>query len=547
MDNFRKPKRSQPRSVDGFIRHTPTGRLSSNLDFKRPQSYRPTQTTEQSLDNFKRPDGFHASSVATAPPAVLQQPRHHQPLKETGRFAHLGKAEEKAKPKKKRTKKKIILRSLLVFLCLGVLTGGFLFAKGYLKIRHVFKGGAPGAVALQENVDPNMLKGEGDGRVNILIMGKGGPGHDGPDLTDTMLIASIDPINKEAALLSVPRDLYVKVPGFGSMKINAAYATAKYKVQNGKKIPDQAAKAEQAGLDNVQKVIADTLGIPIHYYVMIDFQAFSEAIDTVGGVSVDVQQQLYDPTMAWENNNNPLLAAKGLQQFNGKKALLYVRSRHGSARGDFDRTERQRQVILALKDKVLSLGTYSNPLKISQLLDAFGNHIQTNLSINDSMRLYNIGKAVGNDKVQSIGLADPPNNFVTTAAYDGQSVVVPRAGIYNYTEIQNYVRNTLKDGYIKKENPAILVLNGTYVSGLAVKKANELKTYGYNVLPPADAPTKNYNQTILVDLRGGEKKYTRRYLEQRYKVTAVGSLPDASIVPGSADFVIILGANETNN
>ncbi len=551
MDNLRRPKRHAPQPVDGIVRRgAKRGRshgTPNRVTFRRTQAYQPELSN--TLNDFKRPEGFHAirqpviqsggemmASQNVAVPAEglekLEEPKL-KPAKRRGFF------KRRHKDRKWSWKKRTLVGALSLVILLGA-TGGLLFMKGYLNARRIFNGSAAGAPALQQNVDPTLLKGEGDGRVNILLLGKGGPGHDGPDLTDTILVASIDPLHHEAALVSIPRDLYVKVPNFGWMKINAAYANAKYSAQAHKK---SAKDAEAAGLSTIQTAIQQTLGIPIHYYTMVDFEAFRKAIDTVGGVDINVTDTLYDPTVAWENNNNPLIAAKGMQHMDGKKALLYARSRHGSVRGDFDRAERQRQILVALKDKVFTLGTYGNPLKINQLIDAFGDHVESNLSTNEVMRLYTIGKQIDSSKVASVGLADPPNNYVTTSFVDGQSVVIPRAGQGNYTEIQSYIRNTLKDGYIRDENPNIMILNGTTTPGLATAKATELKSYGYSVTQVGDAPTKNYAKTILVDLRSGTKKYTKHYLEQRFNTTAVTSVPDTTIQPGTADFVIILGAD----
>jgi len=129
----------------------------------------------------------------------------------------------------------------------------------------------------------------------------------------------------------------------------------------------------------------------------------------------------------------------------------------------------------------------------------------------------------------------------------GLSVVLPRAGLDDFSEIKNFVRNELKDGYLRNENATIAVYNGTTIGGLAGQKATDLRSYGYNINVVADAPTKNYTNTILVDLRNGQKKYTKSYLEKRLGVTAVTSMPDATINPGNADFVIILGATEGTN
>jgi anionic cell wall polymer biosynthesis LytR-Cps2A-Psr (LCP) family protein len=278
---------------------------------------------------------------------------------------------------------------------------------------------------------------------------------------------------------------------------------------------------------------------------MIDFTAFKQAIDTVGGVTINVPSDLVDSSVAWENGGNPVLARKGMQTFNGKQALLYVRSRHGSARGDFDRTERQRLMIASLGQKVLSAGTYTNPIKISQLMSAFGDHVSTDLSVNNALRLATIAKNIDMAKMKSIGLADPPNNFVQTDNLNGQSVIRPTIGYGDYSQIQNYIRNTLKDPYLAKENAVLNILNGTATPGLATKKSDLLKSYGYNVTTIGDAPTHDYANTILVDVTG-KKPFTKNYLEKRLGVKATSKLPDPNIKTQGVDFVVILGQDETS-
>ena len=538
MDNFRQPQRPKRGfAIDGMLRQPKTQpRAQPGVG----ASNQPVQ--KQTLGNFKQPSGFTASTQPAVPGATPFQ-RAEQPKSKKEKKNRRAKRQDKKALKKEHRKshkwRTLFKRVSLVLLALIVIGGGYVGAKAYMKSRKVLKGGGS-AAALQANVDPSRLAGEGDGRINILLLGIGGAGHDGPDLTDTILIASIDPVHHEAALVSVPRDLWVRPAGGSYTKINAVYANAKYAVMNGKKVPNQAAAAENAGENAIKATIQDTLGIPIHYHVLVDFEAFRKAIDTVGGVDINVKTQLYDPTVAWENNWNPLIAAVGQQHMNGTKALLYVRSRHGSARGDFDRSERQREMIVALEEKVFTLGTFGNPIKVSQLIDAFGNHVQTNFSSSEVMRLYSIGKQIPGTKVSSVGLADPPNDYVTTGMANGQSIVLPKAGIGEYAAIRSYIRNTLKDSYIRDENANIMILNGTNRAGFATTEATELKSYGYNVGVVGDAPTKNYAQTQLVDLRNGKKKYTQHYLESRLGVSATTKLP-AGIDPGTADFVIVLG------
>jgi LCP family protein required for cell wall assembly len=427
-----------------------------------------------------------------------------------------------------------------------VLVGCFFGVRAWLLAGKIFQGGG-GAVALQDNVDPALLRGEGDGRVNILLLGRGGEGHEGADLTDTIVVASINPIQKEAALLSIPRDLYVQT-GSGYSKINAVFANAKNNALANTSSSDKArvAKAEDAGFKAIEDVIKSKIGIPIHYHGIIDFAGFAKAIDTVGGVDINVPETGTVYERMWILGRNYTLNVKqGPSHFNGLRALAYSRSRYTSARGDFDRSERQRLIMVALKDKIFSAGTYGNPLKISQLMSDFGNHIRTNLSLNEVKRLYEIGSQVPSSKIASVGLADPPNNYVTTGMIQGQSVVYPRAGLDNYKEIQHYVRNRLKDGFLADENATVALYNGTNIAGLATRTSDDLRSYGYNITTVADAPTKGVQKTVVVDLRNGANKYTKRYLENRFGTTAVSSVPaNSKITPGNADFVIILGQNE---
>lgn len=545
MDNFRRhtSRRQKPTFVDGFI-PVNSGKPEAKNEkgnVRRSRSYQLSSNRRQ-IGDFKAPEGFRPRNV---------KPSSNPDGTATGRRSRQSSTldmdlgdDTSAKANKSKPKRKIALKMFSSLLIISVLLGGYIFGKGYLRARQIFQGGGSGAAAFNDEIDPSKLNGEGDGRVNVLMLARGGAGHDGADLTDTILVASIDPIQKETGLLSIPRDLYVKSESGGSMKINALFATAKQNaIAEGESIPD----AEKAGFEAIEKKVSEVAGIPIHYHVMVDFAGFSQAIDQVGGVTIDVKEPLYDPVLAGENRGNPLLASPGLQTMNGKKALLYAQSRYGSARGDFDRNQRQREVLVALKDKVFTLGTFGNPIKITQLIDTFGSHIQTNFNIDEIMRMYILGKDIDSSKITSVGLADEPQALVTTGNIGGQSVVIPKAGTYEYGPIQSFVRNTFKDGFLKKENASVVVLSGTTSPGAATAKAEELKSYGYNVILVDDAPTKNYDGNTLIDLRNGEKKYTKRYLELRLKTSAIKKLPEdiqvepEGTIPASADFVIIVG------
>lgn len=541
MNEHKKLARPQHRTafIDGIVTD---GR---RLGVPTHRSYRPgNANTAPAIDDIKpRSDGFHplrqsAGGLGISPAeanenSLLDEPivlddipdtrsKKHKPAQgRSGRGSKLGR---------------ILKRSILSLMALILIAGGYFGIKLYLTERHIFKGGG-GAPALAEKIDINQLKGEGDGRINILLLGIGGPGHDGPDLTDTILLASIDPVNNSTALLSVPRDLYVKIPGVGSRKLNEAYYWGKA-ASKAKKLEGQ----EQDGLKLLDQTLGTVLGVPIHYHSIVDFAAFRQSVDAVGGVDVNAPEELYDPTIAWENGYNSVIATKGLQHMNGAKALLYAKSRETSS--DFARGERQRLVLVSLKDKVLTLGTFSNPVKVSNLLSSLGNNVYTDFTLNDITRLYQIIGGIPSNAISSLDLVTPPHNLLTTANINGTSIVQPRAGLFLYDGIQNYVRNALRDGFLAKENSSVAVYNATSTTGLASKEAAILKSYGYNItnIDNTTAPT-NPSKTAIVDLSKGLDKYTRHYLEGRFGVVAVTKIPAGLgvIPPTGTHFVIILG------
>jgi len=539
---FRRSASSAPQgSVDGFLGAPVRRQSPAHPDHAMPSQPTPELRARQ-IGNFQQAEGYHPTDMATPSkaqsgeptmlnmtlPSEFSAPPQQSPAVKSHRLSW-------------RAIRKWTKRTVLAVVVLAILGGGFLFAKGYSNLHKVFKGSGKTAVALQSNASLADLKTEGDARVNILLLGIGGLGHDGPDLTDTMLIASIDPVNHTTALVSIPRDLWVTIPHRGSMKINAAYETGKYAYLGKQSADNKDTKAIDAGFASADSIVSQVTGVSIQYNVLLNFQAFEQAVNTVGGVTITVPTTLYDPTMAWENGGNPVLAKAGVQTFNGLRALFYVRSRETTS--DFARTQRQRAVIVALMQKVFTLGTLSNPIKITQLIDAFGSNVVTDISLGDMSKMYSVLRGIDLNSAQSIGLADPPNNFVTTGRIGTQSVVMPRAGLNNYTAIQAYIRSMLPDGHIVKEAAKVAVLNGTPHSAVLASKVATLKSYGYTIVSSADAPSHDYSKTVVVDLTNGKDPYTAHYLQNRFGVKPVTALP-AGVTVSGADFVIILGQDQ---
>lgn len=530
--------RNQPASIDGIVQN---GR---QIGFPKTTSYQPKKPAPTpSLGNFaQRTDGFYSAREAMpARPLDYSESQEAQLLDEPIVLDDIPTRARKQRFWQRHAKFKRRLRRTATAFMILILAGGAFFGyKLYHTQKKVLAGGGKSATVCSDDVDASQLSREGDSRINILLLGIGGPGHDGSNLTDTILLASIDPINDKAVLLSIPRDLWVRIPGDGTQKINAAYADA---VDNSKS--KSQAGQETDGITQLDKTLQPVLdGVHINYHVLLDFSAFKEMVDALGGVTVNVPETLYDPTIAWENHRNPVIAKKGVQTFNGAQALLYARSRETSS--DFARGERQRLLIAAIKDKAFSAGTFTNPLRISSLLDSLGANVYTDFTATDIKCLYKQMSTIPSSAIQSLDMVTPPNELLTTGNMGGLSIVEPRAGLYDYSDIHTFLHGALKDGLITKENAPVAVYNATGTAGLATSEGKLLKSYGYNVSTIQNAGhATDPSTTTLVDLSKDSAPYTAHYLEGRLGVTSVSKVPSEFGVtpPPGAKFVIILGSD----
>ena len=528
MLDFKRPKKPSPQkqSIDGFSPQV------NSLGTRQPNP-----STVSLGDSNSKKDGFQPQfELDRQMSKALENKASLPPEGLSAHMANNAVPKSKSRSKLRKSFKIVGISAGTLALC-TLLVGGFLFGKAWLTAHKIFQGGGSSTTLFSTDVKPELLKGEGDRRVNILLTGIGGGNRDGADLTDTIMIASIDPVAKDVTLLSLPRDLWVKVPDYWTMKINAAYSSALYRaIDNGSTESD----AKEAGFATLETTIEEHIGIPIHYHAMVNFQAFQEGVNAVGGIDVQVDEPLYDPYIS--PNSNGLIAGEGLQHFDGFTALQYSQSRQTSS--DFARGERQREVIIALKEKILAAGTFSNPKAISSLIDALGDNVEINASLGELVRMYEITKDIPSSAIANVGLTDEPNDLIMTDNVNDQSIVRPVAGLNDYSEVQSFVRNTLRDPFLKSENATIAVLNGTPTSGLATIKATELKSFGYNVIIIDDAPTKDYQSTVVYDKTGNTKKYTRNYLEKRLGVQVSEEPLSSNPILVTADFIVVLGQNE---
>lgn len=312
-----------------------------------------------------------------------------------------------------------------------------------------------------------------DGNINVLLLGTGGGKHEGPDLTDTIIFASIDTNKNKVVLVSIPRDLWIIDL---NRKINTAYAVGNSRKKGG-------------GIILTSAVVSKILNQSVDYVVRIDFNGFVKVVDILEGIDIDVQSAFDDykyPITGKENDSCGYLDEdikafiatasseidiqekficrykhlhfdKGIVHMDGQTALELVRSRHseGSDGTDFSRSKRQEQVIKGIMDKVFSINFFLNPAKVISVFDALKDSIDTNIKeeeMDDFIKLVNKMKEA---KIESVVLdygdkqkgrsgllVNPP----ISSAYENQWVLIPRIGNNNFSEIHKYVECEIKIG-----------------------------------------------------------------------------------------------------
>lgn len=447
-----------------------------------------------------------------------------------------------AEPRKKGLRgirwKKVIKRTVITLLIIGLGWGGWLGWKIARDTSKIF-GGHGGILGFLSSAQ---LKGQAQGRVNILLAGDSAddPGHQGADLTDSIMLLSIDTKNNTAFMLSIPRDLWVNLPdGLGYQKINAANTDSGFSMSG----------YPNGGMGALEYTVSKIFNVPIDYYALINYTAFRDAVNAVGGVTITVKSPdprgLYDP-------NTHIKLPNGLVNLNGDGALNLARSRgdgpgsYGFPASDFDRTSYQREIGLAIKSKVFSTGVLSNPIKIANLFDAIGNNVHTDLSTSDVRTLYSIFNKINNSAIQSVGLnsttfngkpkVDLLSNYL---ASNGQEALIPAAGMDNYSNFQLLFTQLTSNNPIVKEAASVVVLNGGNIPGLAGKEQIALTGQGINVSAIGDAPTTT--TTTIVDLSAGKMPATKAALEKTFGTNLTTTNPYGY---PSANFIVVLGANQ---
>jgi LCP family protein required for cell wall assembly len=518
--NQRQNNRPRRISIDGFSAPPPIRRSSAQerlSSVKKTQAVRKpaVRTNTQSL----KPKNVY--------PTTYLNPRIKEEQTRSRRNSPINRTRHN--PDKPEVTRSLYIRRIIgcfigLILLILIGTGGFLGYRLLKTSEKVFGGSL--ASNLGDLFGSNVqLKGESTGRVNILLAGDSAddPGHAGAQLTDSILLLSVDTKDKSAFLLSIPRDLWVQMPpgqwpGGTYQKINAANEISNFS-QPG---------YPNGGMGALSYVIQNDLGIPVDYYGLMDYGAFTDSVNAVGGVTITIKSPdprgLYDPNTMTKLPNGPVT-------LNGQQALNLARSRgdgygsYGFPNSDFDRTEHQRQVFIAVAQKAQSLGVLSNPAKISNLFSALGNNLNTNLNLADVLTLINITKGINVNSVAShsfcstlsVGLngCQTPIIRTYTDPATGQEALIPVAGIGNYGQLTQYYNQLTSNNPVVKEGASVEVLNGTNTGGLAVKNKNLLQSKGVFVAGIGDAEN-NYQKSTIIDNSAGKDPATLALLKSIY-------------------------------
>lgn len=421
------------------------------------------------------------------------------------------------------------------------------------------------------------LKGEDQDRVNFLLLGIGGEGHEGPQLTDTIIFGGYKPSTGSVGLLSIPRDLSVPMGGYGWRKINSANAYGE-------------AETKGAGPKKTISIVEDILDQKIQYYVRIDFDGFAKFIDAIDGIDVyvdraftDAQYPIYgkeETVCAQRDADAPdtttglydcrfeaLSFKQGWTRMDGDMALKFVRSRHGSngEASDFARSRRQQKVLTAVKEKIFSVSTLINPLRINELFSAIRENVATNIEPWEILRMANILSTIDRSAMITRVLDASPSAPLYSTIVNGGYVLLPKNDDWEPIRAmaESLLSNETDSSPLSEKPIRIEIQNGTAIPGLAAHAAALLETEGYTIANIGNAAAHSSRLTRVYDFTNGlrreELAALRKFLEANVSLSASGwllsgntssddiSLTDVAYqklaTEQNIDFLVILGDN----
>jgi polyisoprenyl-teichoic acid--peptidoglycan teichoic acid transferase len=372
-----------------------------------------------------------------------------------------------------------------------------------------------------------------NGHTNILLLGVAGDGAEGGNLSDSIMVVSVNPSTPSVSMLSLPRDLFLP-SRIGDRKVNEIYAAARYKQGN------------RRGLEIIKDAVSEFTGMPIHYGAVVNFKVFAEVIDEMGGLDIFVPEAIEDPFYPdVDYGYQTFVVRKGFQHFDGDTALKYARSRKTSS--DYDRAKRQQDIILAIRQKAENMSLLTDFGKLGDFFQLYRKNVNTDMGLTQTVALAKVGLGIDYGNVVSAVLNDDPaqmGGLLYTPAkefYGGQFVLLPE----DLKDTQLFMDLVLIHPEILLENAQVSVLNGSMTSGLASRMAVRLRRLGFHVIDignhKSDRPV---FRTFLKDFTGGKDLRTKKILEKVFDVNHTEVIPVEEQDPNNLiDLQVILGTN----
>lgn len=396
----------------------------------------------------------------------------------------------------------------------------------------------PVNVPLQSSSGPPAQPWDGTSRVTLLLIGLDYRDWEegGAPRSDTMMLLTLDPLSKTAGILSIPRDMWVNIPQVNTYaKINEAYRYGEvYKLPGG-------------GPGLATETVHSFLGIPINYYAQIDFYAFEKFIDEIGGIDVTVEEELkVDPLgRNPDGSSNTVYLKPGVNHLNGGAALGFARMRYTEG-GDFDRANRQQQVIFAIRDRVLSLNMLPTLIaKAGNIYQDLAGGIKTNLTLDQVLKLALFAQQISPDQIKK-GVIGPPEQVEFAKSPTGLDILIPIPDKIRLLRDEIFTTGGPASpaavdknaaALMKVENARVSVNNGSTTAGLATQTTDYFRNNGVNVVETGNAD-RAYTNTQIYIYSG--KPYTAAFLADIMKVPSSQIInqyqPDANI-----DIMVVLG------
>lgn len=391
---------------------------------------------------------------------------------------------------------------------------------------------------LQQFGGPTPQPWDGASRVTLLVMGldyRDWEAGEGAPRTDTMMLLTINPLDRTAGILSIPRDLWVNIPGFNYGRINTAYSLGEaYKYPEG------------GGPGLAMATVEELIGVPVDYYAQIDFGAFIRFIDEINGITITIEKRMKVDQIGGKVK----LLRPGTYTLNGELALGYARARNTEG-GDFDRAFRQQEVIIAIRKRLLESDNLPNLIAKSPVLyQELSSGVHTNLNLDQAIKLAWLSAQIPKENIKR-GVIGPPDQVLLVQSPEGDQVLKPIADqirllrdtvfFHNRPESPAAV-NLASIDRVTAEAPKISVLNGTTTTGLAASTLEYLQSQG--ITAEAGNAEQVYNNTTIFNYTG--KIYTVQYLVDLMKIDQ-NHIFNRYDPTSQVDVVVILGMDWAAN